>query len=112
VTDAPNPAPEPRSAAGSPRQSRPGSLRRKAVAVGTIAVLAGIGGVALNSNRGMPPQPAATVATAGHKPIVTRTSGSAGVARPVAAKRKQTPATPIVTRTSGGRGGGAHVEDD
>ena len=110
MTDAPNPGPE----SPPPRSAKPrsGSARRKAIAVGTIAVLAGVGGVALNSNKGMPPPSAATVTAPGHKPIVTRTSGSTAVAQPVAAKGKHAPATPIVTRSSGARGGGSEPQDD
>jgi hypothetical protein len=112
MTDLPNDASQPNPSPTRPTSRRPGSRRRRALAVGTIAVLAGIGGVALNSNKGMPPPPAATVTAAGHKPIVTRTSGSTAVAQPVAAKGKHAPATPIVTRTSGGRGGGSEPQDD
>ncbi len=88
--------------------------KNKALAVATTVALAGLGGVALNSNPGMTtPAPAAQVATAhGHAPIVTRTSGATATAQPVAAKTvRHAPAQPIVTRTSGG-GGGVHIEDD
>jgi uncharacterized membrane protein YebE (DUF533 family) len=97
----------------TPRRRPPGSWKGKALAVGTTVALAGLAGVALESNKGMP-TPAATqqVATAhGTAPIVTRTSGSAATAQPVAAKRaKQAPAQPIVTRASGG--GAPRFEDD
>jgi hypothetical protein len=112
MNDAPNEAFRPNSSPARPGDPRPGSRRRKAIAVAAIAALAGLGGVALNSNKGMPPQSSATVAMPGHKPIVTRTSGSTAVAQPVAGPRKHAPATPIVTRTSGGRGGGAEAQDD
>src|SRR5436190_15391705 len=105
MTDTPNEAPQPKPATGrGPTRPRAGSRRRKAIAVAAVAAMAGLGGVALNSNKGMPSQPAATVATAGHKPIITRTSGSTAVAQPAGAGRKHAPATPIVTRASGGGG--------
>jgi hypothetical protein len=90
--------------------------KNKALAVATTVALAGLGGAALNSNKGMPPAaPVTQAATAhGRAPIVTRTSGSVAAARPVAAKpARHIPSQPIVTRASGGGArGGVQVEDD
>src|SRR5438045_1874126 len=105
-----NPVPPGRAKSASPPRRR--GNRARVAAVATTAALAALAGVALDSNKGMPATPPAAVATHGHGPVVTRTSGSAAVAQPVASRHvKQAPAQPIVTRTSGG-GGGARFEDD
>lgn len=90
--------------------------KNKALAVATTVALAGLGGAALNSNKGMPPAAPVTQAATAHggAQIVTRTSGSVATAQPVAARSvKHVPSQPIVTRASGGGArGGLQVEDD
>ena len=102
---------EPAASAASTCATPRRRSRGKIVAVATTVALAGLTGVALNSNKGMAPTASVTTAAHGHAPVVTRTSGSP-TAQPVAAAHvKHAPAQPVVTRTSGG-GGNATFQDD
>jgi len=103
---------EPGASAASTRATPRRRSRGKVVAVATTVALAGLTGVALNSNKGMPATPTAVVAAHGHAPVVTRTSGSPTAQPVTAAHVKHAPAQPVVTRTSGGGGGTAGFQDD
>jgi hypothetical protein len=84
--------------------------KAKIAAAATVAGLAALGGVALESNHGLP---AATQGASGAGPtaIVTSASGATlPAAQPIALHRGATTRPPIVTRASGA-GGGAAFDD-
>lgn len=85
--------------------------RRAKIAAGaTVVGLAGLGGVALGTNPGMP-ESTQVASTSGSPAVVTSASGAATVP---AAQNVALPRTrpPIVTRASGGGAGANFTEED
>ncbi len=78
--------------------------RAKIIAGATVVGLGALGGVAMQSNQGIP---AAQLASSQSGAIVTSASGTATTAQPIATTAQTRP--PIVTRASGG---GAPVSVD
>ncbi len=86
--------------------------RRAKIAAGaTVVGLAGLGGVALGTNPGMPTASQQAASAGGSAPIVTSASGAAAVpaTQNVALHRVR---PPIVTRASGGVGLSTSNEED
>jgi hypothetical protein len=93
------------------------NTRARLAAAATVLGLGALGGVAMETNHGLPAasQPIASTATAGQGPIVTSASGAAAPAsQPVALPSATTTRPPIVTGASGsgaGRPGLVEVDD-
>jgi hypothetical protein len=84
-----------------------GSRRAKVVATATVLGLGALGGVALESNHGVPVQTAQV--RSGSGAVVTTASG-ATITQPVASGKTATTRPPIVTRASGS-GGRVSIDD-
>lgn len=82
--------------------------RAKIAATATVLGLGALGGVALESNHGLPVQTAQV--RSGSGAVVTTASG-ATVAQPVATGKSATTRPPIVTRASGVGAGGIQIDD-
>ncbi len=79
--------------------------RAKVSAAVTVAGLAALGGVALESNHGLPvATPQAAGSGAGSTAVVTSASGAVLNAQPGTVREGATTRPPIVTRASGGGG--------
>ncbi len=78
-------------------------LKRQTAAIATALALTGLGGIALESNHGIPVGgPAAVAGKPARAPIVTGTSGGSAIqSTPVANASRPTTVSRIVTRTSG-----------
>jgi hypothetical protein len=87
--------------------------RRRIATVATVAALGGLGAVALESNPGPQALGSQTAMVAGHgsRPIVTGASGStSAIASGNATSAQPSPHKPLISRTSGGAG--VDHEDD
>lgn len=81
--------------------------RAKIAATATVLGLGALGGVALESNHGLPVQ---TAQVRGGSGAVVTTASGATVTQPVAAGKTATTRPPIVTRASGS-GGRVSIDD-
>lgn len=87
------------------------ATRKRAATIATVLALAGLGGVALETNHGIPSGAAATAGHASRAPIVTSTSGAGGAQTVAAVGPAPTTAAPhLVTAASGAPAG--REEDD
>ena len=83
--------------------------RARIAATATVLGLGALGGVALESNHGLPAQTAQV--RSGSGTVVTTASGASVPAAQPAAAGEATTRAPIVTRASGGGAGGIQVDD-
>jgi hypothetical protein len=86
--------------------------RAKVAATATVLGLGALGGIALQSNQGLPAT-TAKVAGAQSEALVTGASSTGAVSRPVAVRKGVASRPAIVTRASGGlsASGSAPVDD-
>jgi hypothetical protein len=90
------------------------SNRRAKLAAGaTVLALGALGGVALETNQGIPAATQQVATGGGSAPIVTSASGAAAttVSQPVGVRTNSGPRPPIVTRASGGVHPGSEIDD-
>jgi hypothetical protein len=83
--------------------------RAKIAATATVLGLGALGGVALESNHGVPATTQSVAAAGGS--VVTSASGAVSPAGQPVALRSSTARKPIVTRASGSGSGGARFDD-